>query len=149
MITTHVMNSTSTNVGGWETSEMRTYVNNDVYNSLPSDLQSVIKTVNKVSDVGNKDTSTLKTTEDKLFLLSAEEVGYSASYQVNGQGTKYEIYSDNASRIKYNLSGSADRWWLRSTYTYATRYFFNVGSGGGRSYDGADSTYGVAPAFCI
>ena len=47
MTTMHNMNTSGNNVGGWKNSEMRTYVNNDVYNALPLDLQTVIKPVNK------------------------------------------------------------------------------------------------------
>ena len=34
IITNHAVNSTLTNVGGWRDSEMRTFVNNDIYNAL-------------------------------------------------------------------------------------------------------------------
>ena len=42
IITTHNMNSTDTNSGGWPASEMRTYVNNTIYNTLPLELKNVI-----------------------------------------------------------------------------------------------------------
>ena len=151
MSTTHIMDSTNTNVGGWETSEMRTYLKDDVYSLLPADLQGEIKEVTKVSDAGNKDKTTLIETTDKLFLLSFEEVGFTSSDGsrfVAGQGTKYEIYSDKASRIKY-LSGSAAFWWLRSAYTGDANDFFGVSDGGGNMSSYASSTRGVAPAFCI
>ena len=149
MTTTRVMNSTKTNVGGWRDSEMRTYLKNNVLSSLPNELQSVIKTVNKVSDVGNQDTTTLKTTEDKLFLLSTTEVGGNSytSWDVDGQGMQYEFFTDNASRIKYlNIP---ERWWLRSTSVYGTIYFGGVDSDG--SYNGGivNEGHGVSFAFCI
>ena len=97
------MNSSNTNEGGWKNSEIRTYVNNDVCNALPSDLQAVIKEVNKVSDNGNRDKTTLNTTKDKLFLLSFEEVGFTTAdsgHFVAGQGMKYEYFTDDNSREK-------------------------------------------------
>ena len=155
MITRHNMNSATYeyqygyNIGGWKASEMRDYVNNDVYALLPADLQIEIKEVSKVSDVGNKNITDLMTTNDKLFLLSFKEVGFTSSnssYFASGQGTQYEKFIDNASRVKY-LSGSAAGWWLRSTSIAS--YFFNVGSDGGYYITYANYTYGVAPAFCI
>ena len=147
------MNSTHTNEGGWKDCEMRTYLNKTVHNSLPSDLQAVIKTVNKISDNGNKDTTTLNTTQDKLFLLSFEEVGFTSNnvfgYNVNGQGTKYNYFSNNASRVKYCLNGEPSFWWLRSAGTNNTDNFFSVHSSGIWYYGYAGNIYGVAPAFCI
>ena len=147
------MNSSNTNEGGWKNSEIRTYVNNDVCNALPSDLQAVIKEVNKVSDNGNGDKTTLNITKDKLFLLSLEEVGFISNdvygYNVAGQGMKYEYFTDDNSREKQYLSGELSYWWLRSAYANNTNFFFYVFSDG--NWDGgyADSTVGVAPAFCI
>lgn len=69
------MNSNSTNKDGWEKTEMRTYLNGDVYSSLSSDLQSVIKTVNKSSDKGkDAGNGAITTTADKLWLFSAQEL---------------------------------------------------------------------------
>ena len=148
------MNSSRGNVGGWKDSKMRTYLSNNIYNSLPSDLQAVIKEVNKVSDNGNMDTTTLNITKDKLFLLSLEEVGVTSNDVdgrcVNGQGTKYEYFSNDASRVKSNLSGELMCfWWLRSTYTNDTNDFFFVYFNGDWNYYRANDANGVVPAFCI
>ena len=73
IIASHVMSDVDTNVGGWEDSEMRTYVNNDVYNSLPSELKGEILTTTVISGYGKSDSNNF-TTQDKLYLLSTEEV---------------------------------------------------------------------------
>ena len=39
VITKHVMNNYNTNLGGWPAALMRTYVNSEVYNALPSELK--------------------------------------------------------------------------------------------------------------
>ena len=127
MTTYYNMNLTNTNIGGWKDSEMRTYLNNDVYNALSSDLQTVIKTVNKVSDNGNRDTTTLNITQDKLFLFSTTEVGLDGAYSVDGQGVKYEYFVDDISRTKKclnNPTNSFDSWWLRSTWIGNNTVFF-------------------------
>lgn len=141
-----VMNFTNTNVGGWKDSKMRNYLQYAVYNALPSKLQSVIKTVNKISDTGNKDTSTLVTTQDKLFLFSMEEVGfteYNSLNFVSGQGTKYEYFADNISRTK------DDYWWLRSTNTNNEYRFHCVMDNGISNSCDADFAIAIVFGFCI
>ena len=150
MTTTHNMNSTATSVGGWEQSEMRTYLQDDILPTLPNDLQSVIKTVNKISDVGNNNKTTLKTIQDDLFLFSTTEVGFNPVYAVNGQGTQYEFFIDDTSRIKY-LNSSATRWWLRSANSYDNNIFCDVSEDGAGCYAnaGATTAQGVVFGFCI
>ena len=36
IIDNHVVKSANTNVGGWRESEIRSYINNDIFNALPS-----------------------------------------------------------------------------------------------------------------
>ena len=48
------MNSTDTNVGGWPASAMRTYVNETIYNALPSALRSGIINTTVVSGRGDE-----------------------------------------------------------------------------------------------
>ena len=153
MTTKHNMNPSGKNAGGWRDSEMRTYLSNNIYTSLPSDLQIVIKTVNKKSDNGSGDNTTLNITKDKLFLLSLEEVGFTSNdvYReyVNGQGTKYEYFSNGNSRKKKDLSGDLCHWWLRSTRTFNFYFFFLVNFNGNWNSISADLSRGVVPAFCI
>ena len=123
-----------------------------MYSSLPSDLQAIIKTVNKISDNGNKDATTLNTTKDKLFLLSLEEIGFTIDDTINfvpGQGTKYEYFTDDTSRVKSYLSGKLSKWWLRSANTDYSYFFFFVDSDGDWNDYSACDTFAVAPAFCI
>ena len=151
MTTTHNMNSNNLNGGGWEQSNIRTYLQNDILPTLPNDLQAVIKTVNKKSDIGNKDTRTLNTTQDKLFLLSTAEVGGDSfsAYDVDDQGTQYEYFTDDVSRTKKYLSGNSGSWWLRSTWIGNNTGFFDVNYNG--SYGGYDAYVddGVVFGFCI
>ncbi len=67
------MNSSNTNVGGWPASELYTYVQNDIYNALPSDLKSKIIDTYIVSGHGKNDSANFTST-DKLYLLSTKEV---------------------------------------------------------------------------
>ena len=83
IITTHNMNSSGEyngtqydyghNIGGWPNTSMRTFVNNDIYNSLPSDLKNGIIDTSVVSSHGYSDTSNF-TSIDKLYLLAPKEI---------------------------------------------------------------------------
>lgn len=109
------------NIGGWETSEMREFLNDELFNSLPDELKAVIEPVNKLSD-GGTNNQTLVTTVDKCWLASFDEVGLTATEhfsQPQGQGTLYDdifVKGNNSSRIKYVTDTSTKAgWWTRST----------------------------------
>ena len=159
IITTHVMNGTNTNVGGWPASEMYTFVNNDIYNSLPSDLKSAIIDTTVVSSHGSEDTANFTST-DKLYLLAPGEVwsdwktSSGASYDTakdltrtldyyTAQGVTTSSYSE---AIKKNGTSNYP-WWLRSAISTINANFYFVRISG--DWDGIDaySTSGVAPAF--
>ena len=74
IITNHKMNDTTTNVGGWPASGMRAFVNNDIYNALPSDLKNGIINTTVVSGHGSTSGETNFTSTDKVYLLSPVEI---------------------------------------------------------------------------
>lgn len=90
----------------WETSQTRTVLNSGaVYQALPEELRAVLKSVTKISnagynkDYGGREKNTLYTTDDKVWLPSAVEVGisdYGTSYVAAGQGEVYEYYATDA-----------------------------------------------------
>lgn len=146
--TTKPMNTTNTNVSGWDGSAMYTYCNVDLFNTLPADLKGLIKPIYKKTSSGNQ-SSTLKTTADKIWLLSMEEVfGTTNNYSASGEGTLYPIFTDNASRVK-KVNGSANWWWLRSPCISDSSYFCSVGNGGSYGSYYASGARGVAAGFCI
>ena len=73
IITLYGMNTTDTNVGGWKSSAMRTYVNNDIYSSLPLELKNSIVSTLTISGHENGVTNNYST-NDKLYLPSVVEV---------------------------------------------------------------------------
>ena len=162
IITDHVMNDTDTNVGGWPATTMRTFVNNDIYNSLPPDLKNAIIDTIVVSGHGPEDTENF-TSIDKLYLLSTAEVwaqgssnitDYDTARNVTRQLDYYEILGVTADNydgvIKiHKYDGEAElSWWLRSAYSSDEFAFLNVSSDG-YYYDTADTSRGVSPAFRI
>lgn len=136
--------------GGWEHSEMRTYLNDTILPLFPSDLQPAIKSVTKYSDYivpGESAITHDQETQDKLWIPSAREVSGGSSYEQTGP-VYSGLFPDNSSRIKYNQSGSTRLWWLRSALSQAG--FRVVYSGGYISSDG-DAYYArsVAVGFSL
>lgn len=136
-IATHQMNASNTTSGGWASCAMRSWLSGTVLPAMPSDLRSVIAAVNKVNTSGYGTSPT----QDKLWIPSYTEVGLGGN-----EGSKYNIFTDNNSRIrKYNNSNQW--WWLRSVDSL---FSFRGVSVDGSLYDGnANFTYGVVPGFCI
>ncbi len=145
---TNKMNNSSTNVGGWNGSYMRSTVIPAIYNKLPTDLKSAIKAVNKVTTNGNQSTA-VQTTSDSIWLLSCIEVGTvttGAGYV--SEGSQYPIFTGNNSRVKL-VGSSAYDWWLRSPYTNNATYFHDVSDNGSNGNNYANNTYGVVFGLCI
>ena len=162
IITTQKFNSTDTNVGGWRDSKIRTYINDTIYKSLPSDLQNVITTTKVISGHGSTSGETNFNTQDKLYLLSSEEIYKDFSSSPNAQydtskGTSKQLdyykkqgvtTSSYAGAIK-QYNGSNKYWWLRSAISRYANRFLTVANYGGWAYTDAATSYGVSPAFRI
>jgi len=148
LATSHRMNATATTAGGWSDSEMRTYLNIDIFALLPPELQSSIAAVTKYSD-GYENGAIVHdgvVTTDKLWLLSAHEVFGGTTYET--QGEHYSgLFSNNTDRVRRNQSGSAVGWGLRSAYS-ATQ-FCSVGSFGSTDYSSASGKTNVVFGFTI
>ena len=156
LATKYRMNATATNEGGWDESEMRTSTMATLLSQLPSDLQGVIKQVNKKATAGGASTS-ITTSADKLWLLAEIEVDGTTSAGYADEGEQYEYWKTvkdgtvAADRIKYlsNGSGSANGWWLRSPSVSSSAYFRDFGSTGSVGTNGANGTRGVSFGFCV
>ena len=173
IITTHRMNpypsgvTTSGNgsIGGWPASEMRTYVNSDIYNFLPEELRNGIINTTVVSGHGSTSGETNFTSTDKLYLLSTHEVWQDVDGNTSIGIDYYDTAYNNTRQLDYYSSqnittssysgaikqrnGSNAYWWMRSANSTSSNTFFSVYSGG--SWSGNSSHYndGVSPAFRI
>ena len=159
IITNHKMNDTRTNVGGWPASSMRTFVKNDIYNAIPSEIKNAIIDTTVVSGHGSEDSSNFTST-DKLYLLAPGEVWSDwITYQYSSYDTAKDLtrtldYYTNIGVTTSNKSGaikkngtSAAWWWLRAASSSSNHSFFPV-TNTGDWYDAAvTNTLGVAPAF--
>lgn len=145
--TKYKMNSSNTNIGGYDSSAMHTTHLPAILALMPSEVQAGIKEVNKLTSAGSQ-SSTINTTADKLFLLSEIEIFGSVTYSKAGEGSQYAYYSAGNSEVK-NFSGSANAWWERSPNGSSSISFCLARSGGGAGYGGASGSYGVAFGFCF
>ena len=163
-----VMNTSNTNSGGWNGSYMRktllgnsnaptSPLANSYMAALPSDLRAVMKSVTKYSDNtggGSNTASYVTATTDYLFLLAEFEVQGSRSYANSAEQTyqlQYDYFKNGNSKIayKYNATGTAVYWWLRSA-SYNTSYgFCFVGTNGGAYYYHAAYSLALAPGFVV
>ena len=144
---TKQMNSSNTNSGGWQNSAMRTTHLPAILNMMPAEVKAAIRDVQKKSSAGNQ-SSSIQTTNDKLFLLSEIEIFGSTTYSFAGEGKQYAYYQAGNSKVK-NLSGSADGWWERSPYSSGSTAFCGVNSNGCADAYYASRSSGVAFGFCF
>ena len=165
VITNHVINSTSTNVGGWSASSMRTYINADILNVLPTELKNGIIDTTVVSGHGATSGETNFTSTDKLYLLSTHEVWKDDDGNPSGGIDYYDTSYNNTRQLDYyadlnvttsNYSGAIKQgigsigfWCLRSAFFGDTTYFTSVGGSGYWGGCNANNDGGVSPAFRI
>ena len=158
IITTHNMNDTETNVGGWPATSMRTFVNNDIYNAIPSEIKNAIIDTTVVSGHGSTSGETNFTSTDKLYLLAPKEIytNWSNSSDTAKDLTRTLDYYTSIAVTTSNYSGaikkngtSAFAWWLRVANFNNNNGFYYVISGGPYYYSTASGTYGIGPAFRI
>jgi len=157
IITNQKFNNTATNVGGWKGSKLRTYINETIYNALPSELQNVISPTKVISSHGGKSGEANFETQDKLYLLARKEI-YSGEHRYDSldlETKQLDIYKNlNVNTTSYNnvikvYQGKNTSWWLRSASSYDTIGFFNIDSNGKWFGDSAINASGISPAFRI
>ena len=141
MADNHIMNSAPTNVGSFVGSEIYAYLRDAVLPSIPQELQSAIKPVNKLTSAGNM-SAEIQTDAMSLWLFSAVEVGLRAGYVSSEEGTVYPYYN-NSTRAK------GDDWWLRSPDLSINTNFCLVGANSVLSSYSAIFSYGVSFGFSI
>lgn len=145
----------------YKNSDIHAYLNGDFFDQLDEDLQSVIKEVKipyrKGSGYSTGVTKGANGLSTKVFLLSATEVGFNASYLPSGEGAELSYFSgcaDNAAddkRIAY-LNGSANVWWLRSPYCnidFGSVRSVGVITNGFWGLDYCSDLFGIRPVFIV
>lgn len=139
----HVMNWNWTNKGGWEASEMRRYVNEEVFQLLPDDLQEAIRPTRIIQVMDGERIET----EDKLFCLSFTQV-FGGNFKKNHEpeDTQIDIFKTEKDRVKQR-DGKTWYWWLRSATSASPFGYVYISGDSGAST--ANASYGVALGFCL
>ena len=162
------MNTSQTNVGGWDNSSMRKTllgntgtptepVENTFLAALPLDLRTEMKSCIKYSDnTGgtSNPASAVTATTDYLFLLSEFEVfgeciGANTAEQ-NSQ-VQYDYFKAGNSKVagSWASPATAVKWWLRSVLTGSSGSFRSVYTSGAGASTSANLSCGMLPGFCI
>ncbi len=134
----HKMNNRLTNVGGWANTEMRRYLNEEIFKTLPEALQAIIIP----RDFGK--------TQDRLWLFSETEIfGETIFSEPCESDRHFKYFQTRDNRIKLDCDGDPCWWWERSPRAGASTIFCLVNSGGGASssYGDASRSFGVCFGF--
>lgn len=145
----------STKTQKWSTCDLRSYLNSEEFiASLPSALQTSIKSVNKITD--SDEYGQFENVLDRVWIPSYTEVN-SANYTnlfTQGQGEPYSIFTDGPSRARTTTDGVNVRYWIRSRAIKSDGSKSNaiVTSAGIISYSASSaysSGYYVLIGFCL
>lgn len=145
--TTQQMEASNTNVNGWSACKMRTVTLPAIKLTIPTDLRSIIKTVQKKASAGNQSVN-IVTSNDDLWLASEIEIFGTLTYSNSGEGSQYPYYATSGNRVKM-VSNAAAHWWERSPHATSAASFCNVSTSGTASYGYASNSLGVAFGLCV
>lgn len=144
--TRYRMNNSKSNISGWYCTMRSTHLP-AILALMPTEVQEAIREVQKKTSYGNM-SSSIGTSNDKLFLLSEIEVFGTITSSVAGEGTQYEYYQAGNSKVKIQ-NGSASDWWERSPSSTSKTAYLRVTGTGSTTGSGADLTFGVSFGFCF
>ncbi|MBE5830801.1 MAG: hypothetical protein E7306_03570 [Butyrivibrio sp.] len=144
--------TSNTNAGGWNASDLRTWLNQTFITSLPSDLQAVIS-AKPVKATSGSQVNQIVTSNDKIWIPTEKEVfggiTYSGSTE-NSVNNQYPVFTNAASRVRtQGVNGAAVNVWLASPHVSDSTAFCIVATSGAPYSNGASNSYGVLPCFRI
>lgn len=161
------MASDKTTDGGWEASELRSWMNADLLAQFPDDLSSQIEPVFKYSNNDGKTTSQncVTGTTDRLWVPSIVEVCGPVSWTFdsdpansgyynavfNAEGEQYATFTQagvvsDDDNVVLALGGD---WWLRSTAASSGRGRHVSSTGNPSGFGDSDEELGVVVGFCL
>ncbi len=147
--TARVHHATNTNTGGWQSSDIRTYLNGTFKTGLPDVIRNNLKTLEFKTSAGGGQT-TLYTTLDYVWLPREFEVMGAITYSANTEVPycrQYPIFATADQRIR-TLNGSAVAWYDSSPNASSTTNFCAVSATGAAVSPAANRTNtGIVPCF--
>lgn len=104
-------------LGGWEKSELRTWLNGDFYNLIDPIVRNQIKNVKTITyskDI-NGNSVVNYVTADKIFIPSREEItGHDSTRETKGIDFRYTNSSFSSKKVQGTNTNA--QYWLRSAY---------------------------------
>lgn len=144
------MNATASTTGGYGSSEMKTVTLPALVEALPSWLKAHLITFDVLTSAGNKSSTIVTVSGNKLALRSEKELFGSIAHSADGEGNQLDFFTASGNRLKLRgYSGTADYFWERSPYRDATYAYCHVTGSGTRTYFDANYTSGLAPFGCL
>lgn len=151
------MNTSNTNVGGWDECRMRTFLNGRIKPALPTVWQSMLKQVKINASAGNKSTE-IVISDDYVYLPCTTEMSNNTSEPYVSEGAYISWFTSDMKRLKFmgilvpddagNYTSSSDP----STDTANTVKpgdVWKVNNGAGHVYVDQDylDKYAITPAY--
>lgn len=117
-------NQNNRNAGGFAGSDVKHYLNKEVFNSLPEELRNVIAEVERKQENG-------KSSLCRLFLPTESELFGDCYYSEDDTYSQIEYYKDRRNRIKCNRKGGSPDWyWTASVRSGSSTHCVGVGGNG-------------------
>lgn len=163
----HRMAPETTTTGGWESSDMRSWMRGTFYGQLPNELTDVIVPVGKLSNNVGKATqlSAVTETADYLWIPSIVEICGPVNWEYssnpansgfynsvfNAEGSQYAYFSQQ--RIQSEKENAClalgENWWMRSSAASTGRGRYVDASGNPSGFGDSNQELGVVFGFCL
>lgn len=136
-------NQNNRNAGGFAGSDVKHYLNKEVFNSLPEELRNVIAEVERKQENGESSLC-------RLFLPTESELFGDCYYSEDDTYSQIEYYKDRRNRIKCNRKGGSPDWyWAASVRSGNSTDCVTVGGNGySNNWDASGELY-VPVCFVI
>ena len=144
----HYMNRMLTNKGGYNESDMRRHLREDILPLIPDDLKKLIIPRTIIQNI-NGEIVKPKNGPDLIWLPSITEVDAEHPSSVDVDDVHFDFFDTEKSHVKELDPHGTWPWWLRSATASNTTYFEYVDSNGNANNSNASGTYGVCFGFCI
>ena len=136
-------NQNNRKAGGFADSDVKRYLNEEVFNNLPEELRNVIAEVERKQENG-------KSSLCRLFLPTESELFGDCCYSEDDTYSQIEYYKDRRNRIKCNRKGGSPDWyWTASVRSGGSTICVGVTSYGYSSYWSASHELYVPVCFVI
>ena len=152
-IGTHAWNDTDSTIGGYPESNIKNYVDNELWDLLPEDLQkAIIPTSRKCLCFDKENKEKIVEFSTKLFLPAASEIfSVDNCYGDKELYEQMEYYKDAKNRIRMDAGNpeETDWYWTQSTSGGNSTHALLSGTSGSSGNNDASDACGVPLCFRI